>query len=80
MKRRTFKEEISELRWWMFPMLLLIVLPCSAVDYFSTNKWFCNFWGWHKSPQSQRFDGASFTGKCPRCGKSVLQDSQGNWF
>jgi len=22
----------------------------------------------------------SFTGECPRCGKSVLQDSQGGWF
>ena len=46
----------------------------------SKNKWFCNKMGWHLAPISQGFDGASFNGKCPRCGKSVMQDSQGNWF
>ena len=80
MKKRTFKEEISEPRWWMFPLLLLIAFPSMLISSYSTNKWFCNFWGWHKSPQSQGFDGASSTGICPRCNKGVLQDSQGNWF
>ena len=42
---------------------------------------FCRVLGWHLSPQQgQGFDGCSFTGICPRCGKQVLQDSQGNWF
>lgn len=26
------------------------------------------------------FDGASMGGRCPKCGRRVLQDSQGNWF
>jgi hypothetical protein len=26
------------------------------------------------------FDGASLTGNCGRCGRRILQDSQGNWF
>lgn len=26
------------------------------------------------------FDGCSFHATCSRCGKSVMQDSQGNWF
>jgi hypothetical protein len=42
--------------------------------------WFCKHLGWHKAPSKRGFDGASFTGTCPRCGKHVLQDSQGNWF
>lgn len=43
-------------------------------------RWFCDHMGWHLAPTSQGFDGCSATGVCPRCGKSVLQDGQGNWF
>ena len=43
-------------------------------------KWFCVRLGWHLAPKEQGFDGCSSTGACPRCGKHVLQDSQGNWF
>ena len=42
--------------------------------------WFCRNLSWHLAPLKQDFDGASFNGTCPRCGKHVLQDSQGNWF
>lgn len=42
--------------------------------------WFCQHMGWHLAPTTQGFDGCSVTGVCPRCGKKVLQDSQGNWF
>lgn len=79
-RRRTFKEEISTLRWWMFPFLLVIGFPCLAINYFSKSKWFCTFWGWHKAPNSLGFDGCSLKGTCPRCGEKVMQDSQGNWF
>ena len=41
---------------------------------------FCRNFGWHKAPRTQGFDGCSFCGKCPACGKNVLQDSQGGWF
>lgn len=78
--RRTIKEELSQPRWWMLPVLMVIALPCLVVDYFSNSKWFCTFWGWHKAPLQQGFDGVSFNGECPRCGKKVLQDSWGNWF
>ena len=77
---RTVKEELSNIRLWMFPILLIIVIPCGIINSFSKSKWFCTFWGWHKAPKSQGFDGCSLNGKCPRCGKEVLQDSQGNWF
>jgi hypothetical protein len=44
-------------------------------------KWFaCDIMGWHLSPISQGFDGASYYGECRRCGRHVLEDSQGNWF
>lgn len=77
---KKLKKELSEPRWWMFPFLLISAIPLSIIDQFSKNTWFCDFWGWHKAPTQQGFDGASFNGKCPRCGRKVLQDSQGNWF
>ena len=43
-------------------------------------RWACTYLGWHRAPTNRGFDGASFTGVCPRCGKHVLLDSQGNWF
>lgn len=43
-------------------------------------KWFCDKMGWHLPPKAQGFNGCSFNGTCPRCGKEVMQDSQGNWF
>lgn len=77
---RTIKEELSHMRWWMLPILLVIVIPCVLIDRFSNSLWFCKFWGWHKAPEEQGSDGCSNTGTCPRCGAYVLQDSQGNWF
>lgn len=52
-----------------------------TVFWFIPCAWACDsFWGEHKAPKEQGFDGASSTGKCPRCEKGVLQDSQGGWF
>ena len=70
----------AKLNEWMFPVLFIIVFPCMIVSTFSKSTWFCNFWGWHKAPIEQGFDGCSKNGTCPRCDKSVMQDSQGNWF
>ena len=38
--------------------------------------------GWHKPDYSEYvvFDGCSFSSVCKFCGKSIMQDSQGNWF
>ena len=36
--------------------------------------------GWHKVKTVNKFDGVNLTGKCEKCGKECLQDSQGNWF
>lgn len=42
--------------------------------------WFCREMDWHQQPTKMGFDGCSLNGRCPRCNKRVLQDSQGNWF
>ena len=70
----------KEMKWWMFPILLAICFPCLLINVWSKHTWFCTFWGWHKAPETQGFDGCSSTGTCSRCGKDVMQDSQGNWF
>lgn len=64
----------------LFCLFFLVLIILSIIEKYSNSKWYCNVMGWHKSPELQGFDGCSFTGVCPRCGKSVLQDSQGNWF
>jgi len=64
--------------------IILIVLGVGIIVISLCNKhlpkWFCIHMGWHLAPIAQGFDGCSFNGVCPRCGKHVLQDSQGNWF
>ena len=56
--------------------LLLLVLSNKYLP-----RWFCdNFGHWHLAPKSQTFDGCSAIGNCPRCGRRVMQDGQGNWF
>jgi hypothetical protein len=40
-----------------------------------------DYLGWHDGDGAgKRFGGASITGWCSRCGKRMLQDSQGGWF
>jgi len=59
--------------------LLLSLLLLTAMNPFLPEV-FCRVMGWHLAPKKQGFDGCSYNGNCPRCGKKVLQDSQGNWF
>ena len=61
-------------------LVLGILLIIDKLDFKNKLKFFCKFPGWHKAPLHQGFDGASFNGKCPRCNKKVLQDSNGDWF
>ena len=36
---------------------------------------------WHlPDDKPQEFDGCSFHARCKICGKSIMMDSQGNWF
>jgi len=40
------------------------------------------WFGWHNGKGSAQsyWDGCSLHAKCSKCGKEVMQDSQGNWF
>jgi len=60
--------------------VIVTMLILGIVSSFSPSKWFCRVMGWHREPNEQGFDGVSLNGCCPRCGKHVLLDSQGNWF
>ena len=40
----------------------------------------CKIFGWHNGKGEKSFDGMSIHSTCSRCGKKVMQDSQGNWF
>lgn len=63
---------------------ILAVLLATLITLAVCNRWLgawaCRVMGWHLEPRDVGFDGCSATGRCPRCGKLVLQDSQGNWF
>lgn len=60
--------------------VLLGVIILNIINEFSSSAWFCKRFGWHENPHEIGFDGLSSTGKCPRCGKDVLMDSNGDWF
>lgn len=44
----------------------------------------CEFMDHHNNKHQEQpktyFDGASLHARCGRCGREVMQDSQGNWF
>ena len=62
-----------------FVILLFFLM---VIEKFSENRWFCDFWGWHhpKPGDKMGFNGISMTGKCGRCGKDIMTDSNGDWF
>ena len=60
---------------WLFPFVLC------AIDAWRGTSYSCKIFGWHNgNGGEQSFNGCSFKGSCSKCGKNVLQDSQGNWF
>ena len=61
-------------------ILLLGLMALAIISKYSKNKWFCTAMGWHFEPDKKASDGCSMYGNCPRCGKRVMLDSQGNWF
>lgn len=59
----------------VFPFLLCLV------DRIRGTHWSCSVFGWHNGNAGPvTFDGCSLGSHCSKCGKRVLQDSQGNWF
>ena len=64
-------------------LLLVFVTPfvLCAYDLKFGTAYSCRTWGWHNGKDgAQSFDGCSVHASCSKCGKEVMQDSQGNWF
>ena len=65
----------------LIPIFILLFIAWISCFF---NRWLpiqaCRWMSWHLAPKAQGFDGCSFNGECPRCGKQVMQDGQGNWF
>lgn len=67
-------------------VVIIAIMWVSGVVYLiSKGKIFKQFYHnileWHlPSDEPQDFDGCNIHAKCKICGKSIMQDSQGNWF
>ena len=73
----------TELMVLVAGMVVLTILSCLLVlGVFNRHlsMWACTKMGWHYVDAVTGFDGCSIHGVCVRCGKDVMQDSQGNWF
>jgi len=61
---------------WITPWVLCLIDKIKGTHYS------CSSFKWHdgngKAPRT--FDGCSIHAVCSKCGKEVMQDSQGNWF
>ena len=71
--------------FWIIAGVLIIFLVTMftllIIDKYSKSKWFCEYFGWHKCPDNiETPDLFLLKGKCPRCKKEVLMDSNGDWF
>jgi hypothetical protein len=61
----------------------LVIFPFAlcVIDRIRGTHWSCSVFGWHNGKKGPRsFDGCSLHATCSKCGKEVMQDSQGNWF
>lgn len=68
----------------LYILCLIFIVPyflCLVDKYLNTHL-SCKYFGWHNGNGSQqrKFDGCSIHSVCSKCGKEVMQDSQGNWF
>lgn len=65
--------------------ILCVIWICGALYLLSKGKICRRFYHdileWHlPSNEPQKFDGCNIHAKCKICGKSIMQDGQGNWF
>lgn len=71
------------MKYVLFVFLTIWLLPfvfCAVDRHFKTC-YSCKIFGWHNGYSGfKRFDGCSMHAECSKCGKEVMQDSQGNWF
>jgi hypothetical protein len=60
-------------------IILLIISILLAIFNRYLPKWFCDKMHWHLPPKLISSNGFQNKGTCPRCGKEIIQSSQG-WF
>ena len=64
-------------------LVFMLIAPVALCMYdlkFGTS-YSCRAWGWHNGKGGTKsFDGCNTHSTCSKCGKEVMQDSQGNWF
>ena len=65
----------------LISVFLLPFILCWIDKIFKT-MYSCKWFGWHNGDGTSQktFDGCSVHSICSKCGKEVMQDSQGNWF
>lgn len=62
------------------PVLILLTISPLFNNLIKTTEP-CEYAGWHLKPKKHNMlNNFQPIGLCPRCGKEVLLDSQGNWF
>lgn len=59
---------------------LMVNLQDLTEDQRHLPKWACTKLGWHVHPTTITSTYGQLSGRCPRCDKHVLMDSQGDWF
>ncbi len=61
--------------------VFLIPFMLCAYDAIFKTSHSCTYFGWHRGdPTTQVQRGINSCASCSKCGKAVMQDSQGNWF
>lgn len=63
--------------------LFLLPFVLCLIDKIKGTHYSCTTFGWHNGNGEHTgttFDGCSVHATCSKCGKGVMQDSQGNWF
>ena len=75
--------ETAEILFYLLLTVFLVPYILLLSDAVLDTKLSCR-WGWHNgkgvSSDGVKFDGCSVHARCSKCGKDVMQDSQGNWF
>ena len=69
--------------WVLVVMVSMILIPfvLCGIDKLFKTQISCDTFDWHNgSGGPHSFDGCSVHATCGKCGKKVMQDSQGNWF
>jgi hypothetical protein len=74
---------VANILWWIAVVFIIFITVMALLELFNRwlPRWFCDhFPYWHIKPKEIRMEGINAKGKCPRCGRDLTSDSQGNWY